>query len=180
LSDRAAKLGMVPLTAPRRAEGGLGSIAAAKLGRRAGGLIFLSAQRPDSSGSGQLRDQEAKSHRGHKQGDNFVWDKENTLEFRTVGDKHITFSIRDADKKEPDDLIGDFKIDLDVIDTKGHAVEWYDIYHKNKIIGQIQVESNYKRDDGEGIQGMVGDVYKGPQFIKNNEGFEENIDFMKK
>ena len=119
----------------------------------------------------KLGDQEVKSHRAKMEGETGVWaDGKNNLEIRTNYESTVHFDIRDADKKEPDDTIGDFKIDLDVLETKEHSTEWYDVYNKNKLIGKIQVESIYKRDKGQGIQGMAGNKEK-PQFMDGDRGY---------
>lgn len=118
-----------------------------------------------------LGEQEVKSHRAKMQGETGSWTEgKNQLELRTNYESSVTFNVRDADKKEPDDFIGDFKIDLDVLETKEHTTEWYDIYNKSKVIGKIQVESIYKRDKGQGIQGMTGNKEK-PQFIDGERGY---------
>ena len=143
-----------------------------------GNLVFKPIQMTFDKGSqfhdpylvASIGDTSVRSHRGKFVGNNsLVWDKDlNKLELRTNFEPKIHLMVRDADKKEPNDLIGDITVDLDVFETKEQSTEWYDIYDKNKIIGKIQIEGCYQRDKGQGIQGMVGDVAK-PQFIQSTD-----------
>jgi len=73
----------------------------------------------------------------------------------------VTLHLRDADKKEPNDEIGNFKVDLDILESKEHSIDWYDIYDKKGIIGRIQLEGSFKRDKIHGVG-------------QNIKGFEKN------
>ena len=92
-----------------------------------------------------------RTHRAKNAGEGFVWDKESVLEIRANMGGKATLFLKDADKKEPNDEIGNFKVDLDLLETKGHSIEWYDIYNKNKAIGRIQLEGIWEKDKVYGV-----------------------------
>ena len=114
-----------------------------------------------------------KSKRAQQDGNNHVWDKDlDPLELRVHMGGDVTLHLRDADKKEPNDEIGNFKVDLDILESKEHLVEWYDIYDKKGVIGRIQLEGCFKRDKvhgvGQNIKGTEKNQYI-PQKSDNSD-----------
>ena len=106
-----------------------------------------------------------KSRRAKQEGENFVWSKElDPLEYQVNGGGEMTLHLKDADKKEPNDEIGDFKVDLDILESKGSINEWFDIYDKKGVIGRIQLEGTFKKDKVHGVgQNIKG--FEKEQFI---------------
>ena len=105
-----------------------------------------------------------KSKRAKHDGDNLVWDKDSEpLELKVNMGGDVTLLLRDADKKEPNDEIGNFKIDLDILESKGSLCEWFDIYDKKGVIGKIQLEGTFKKDKvhgmGQNIKGFEKEPY---------------------
>ena len=119
-----------------------------------------------------------RSHRAKNSGDGYVWDKESVLELRVGMGGKATLHLRDADKKEPDDEIGDFKVDLDLLETKGHSIEWYDIYDKNKAVGRIQLEGTWEKDKvhGVGQNIKIPESFAKPDFL-GKEGIHKEAHF---
>jgi Ca2+-dependent lipid-binding protein len=106
-----------------------------------------SHHRADPYVQAKHHDQVEKTHKAKHQGDVAVWDPaKDCIELHVHFDSKLTLTVRDADKKEPDDLIGDFKIDLDVLETEHHSTKWYDVYSEDKIVGKIEVEAIYTPD----------------------------------
>ena len=93
----------------------------------------------------------------------YSWEKGNILQFYNKSEPSIKFYIKDADKKEPDDEIGDVKVDLDILESNRDQTCWYDIYQKNKVIGRMLLEGHYQPDKDVGVQNMHGTAFK-PEF----------------
>ena len=117
---------------------------------------------------GSLGDSTVKSHRAKFVDGQFVFADNKKLEIRTSFEPKMHLFLKDGDKKEPNDEIGNITLDLDVFETKEQSSEWYDIYSKNKIIGKILLEGCYQRDKGQGTQGMIGSVDK-PGYVQSHD-----------
>lgn len=96
----------------------------------------------------EFNDKTFKTHRATGNGENFQFaEGKNNLQFDVSFDPVLRFNVRDGDKKAPNDLVGDFKIDLDVLETEGTSKKWYDIYSKDKLIGQIEIQGSFEPSD---------------------------------
>jgi Ca2+-dependent lipid-binding protein len=59
-------------------------------------------------------------------------------------DEHFAkLKVKDRDRSSMDDILGETKIDLDDIAKKGKVQEWFKLYRKDKLMGQILLDIKY-------------------------------------
>ena len=80
-----------------------------------------------------------KSDVSHHGGKNPTWSDAIELE-RKHGEQFAKLKLKDKDRLSRDDRLGEVKIPLEEVVAKGSVQQWFNIYKKDKIIGEILVD----------------------------------------
>jgi len=69
---------------------------------------------------------------------------EDTLKIERKNDESFCYvKVRDKDLTYDDD-IGEAKICLEPVEAKGHLIQWYTLYDKNRLAGEILIDIAYR------------------------------------
>jgi len=83
-----------------------------------------------------------KSSVSHHGGKNPQWTDAISLD-RKHGEQFAKLKMKDKDRISRDDRIGEAKIPLDVALAKGTSDQWFNLYHKDKVVGEIHIAIDF-------------------------------------
>ena len=72
------------------------------------------------------------------------WSEEVVLE-RKHDEEFAKLKVKDREKPGIDDVIGETKIDLNSVASKGKVKEWYNLYSGKEVTGKILLEIKYDK-----------------------------------